>query len=490
MRRSRLAIGALFVALGVHAVAQDVQAALPVVSLDKILEEAAASGADLRLVDQTLGAARLQRSLDLAKQGLNVSASGGYTLADAVGPSGTGTTGLASQASLSAKAEAAATGSSALSGTLGAAQAAQGALALSTPLTKISVSASQSLPSVDSTSYYASTIVGVTASQTIWDGYLGGQYLATLEKSGLTLQGKELQAVQSKSQAVSKVKQAYIAMLAAQRDLAIKKQVLDKQTKLLDQLKAVFALKQASAIDLKTAQINARSAEIDVALSDKTLRLANERLAVMIGRQAGDRFVVADVPDPKLPAASIDEAIKIGLEKRTDLAQYGVSARSSRIDAVLARAAAQPGVSLLGGAGLALGWNLAPSQEAALSVGAKLTLPLVDSGAADLQARTSEAQARLYDIQAEQLRGTLSSDIRDYYESAQLSFEKIDLARQSADLAEAQLELEEAQNKYGTATTQDMLTASVTAATAEVAYGTARNAYLLAELSLETAMGM
>ena len=103
------------------------------------------------------------------------------------------------------------------------------------------------------------------------------------------------------------MKQSYITMLAAQRDLDIKKQVLEKQTNLLKQIEAVYALKQASAVDLKTAQINARSAEIDVTTADKTLRLANERLAVILGRPASDRFSVADIPDPSLPAASIDE---------------------------------------------------------------------------------------------------------------------------------------------------------------------------------------
>ena len=141
-------------------------------------------------------------------------------------------------------------------------------------------------------------------------------------------------------------------MLAAQRDLDVKKQVLDKQNKLLAQIQAVFTIKQASAIDLKTAQINARSAEIDVETADKTLRLANERLAVIIGQAiSANASPWRTSSDPTLPAASIDEAIQIGLQKRTDVAQFELNAKSSRIDAALARAQAQPSVSLTGGAG-------------------------------------------------------------------------------------------------------------------------------------------
>jgi outer membrane protein TolC len=113
-----------------------------------------------------------------------------------------------------------------------------------------------------------------------------------------------------------------------------------------------------------------------------------------------------------------------------------------------------------------------------------------DSGAADLQAKTSEGQAALYGLQAAQLRKSLSSDIRDYFESARLLAEKVSLAKDSRDLAEAQFELVKAQNNFGTATVQDVLTASVTASTADVNYEAARSAYLSAVLQLSSAMGL
>jgi Outer membrane protein len=496
-RSLSLALAAMF-GLACAVSAQDssgsgaAQSALPTINLEQALSEAAASGADMDLVTRNLGVARLQRSLDLAKQGISLAASGAYTAADGLGDVATASN-ASQQSTLTSRAEAAATGSSSLSSYLGIAQSASGGLSLSTPLTKLSLSASQSFApssSASTATVIPTTSLGLTASQTLWDGYPGGQYKATLEKSAITLSGKELSAAQGKSSAVSKVKQSYAVMLAAQRDLVVKRQVLDKQSKLLAQVQATFALKQASAIDLKTAEINAKSADIDVRTADKALRLANERLAVIMGRKPGERFAVAEVPDPALPAASIDEAISIGLGKRTDLAQAGLSARSSRIDAALARAQGQPAVSLTGGTGLALGGGSTSLTEGAFSLGAKISLPIIDSGAAELQAKTSEGQASAYELQADQLKKTIASDIRDYFESAQLLAEKIDLAKSSADLAEAQFELVKAQNQYGTATTQDMLTASVTAATAEVNYGTARNSYLLAELSLETAMGL
>ena len=119
-----------------------------------------------------------------------------------------------------------------------------------------------------------------------------------------------------------------------------------------------------------------------------------------------------------------------------------------------------------------------------------MTFPILDAGVAGIQAKTSAGQAEVYNLQAAQLRKAVAADIQDYYENAQLMLEKIDLAKQSSELAAKQFELVQKQKEFGTATTQDVLTASVTAAIAVVNYGTARNTYLLAELSLEMAMGL
>ena len=464
-----------------------IDSALPCITMAQVLEEAEAKGDDFVLLDQTLSGARLQRSLDLAKQGLSVSTNGSWSLTNGFGSDDTSL-----EQSLLGKAEAASlsssTGSS--SSSPGVIQSAQGSLSVSTPLSKFSVNASHTLPASTTATNPGLSVIGLTGSQTVWDGYPGGQFRGTLEKSRLTFLGKEASDAQGRSTAMSKIRQSYIVMLAAQRDLSIKQQVFEKQSKLLAQIQAIYDIRQASAIDLKTAQINARIAGIDVKTADKTLRLANERLAVLIGRRPTERFSVMDVPDPVLPATSVEDAIKIGLAKRNDLAQFELSAKSANIDADLARALNSPAVSLTGGAGVSVGWTNPSIMKESLTVGGKITLPVYDSGAANFQEKTGKSQSAAYSLQAAQLRKTIASDIRDYFETTQLLAEKTELAKQSAELAEAQFELTKTQNKYGTSTMQDVLTASVTAATAEVNYGTAKNSYLLSELSLETAMGL
>jgi OMF family outer membrane factor len=484
MNPKRLLAASLLAAAATLLVAED---ASPIVTLDEAIASARASGDDFLIVSSGLEAAKRQRELDLAKQSLSVAASGAYSLAD-----GFGDDEEAYGQGVLARAVAASSGSAVSSSYAGVASSPSASVSVSSPLTKATLSATQAIPvpQKDIPTVAQSSVVGLTLNQTVWDGYPGGQYRATLEKSRLAYEGRELSARQGGSAAAAKVKQAYIAMLAAQRDLDIKKQVLDKQSRLLAQIEAVYALKQASAIDLRTAQVNARAAELDLKSADKALRLANERLAVVMGRDPASRFSVAELDDPEMPAASVEEAIAIGLKRRADLAQLAMSASSARIDARLALAQAGPGVSLTAGAAVAVGWTDEPVVAQALSLGAKVSLPLYDSRAASLQAGTSEAQAALNDLQAAQLRKTLASDIRDYFEGALLQAEKVALAKEGAELAEAKFELMKAQSQYGTATTQDLLSASVDAATAEVNYGTARSAYLTIVQQLAAAMGL
>ena len=72
---------------------------------------------------------------------------------------------------------------------------------------------------------------------------------ATVDKSLLTLQGKEISTDASRLTLVYSVKQAYYTMLSAQRTLDLNKQILDKQNAVLKQIQQIYALKLASYVD-------------------------------------------------------------------------------------------------------------------------------------------------------------------------------------------------------------------------------------------------
>ncbi|HUX39480.1 MAG TPA: TolC family protein [Rectinemataceae bacterium] len=468
-----------------------------VVSLEEAMAAAMAGNDDLSIAQGNLAAARATHATNLAKAepSLAGSASAGLTegFGDQTQAKATGASGIGLGEVLSG-------GLSFAEGT-----------ATATSGTRIGLTATQSLPvspqtgtsggATNKVAVPQTTLVSATISQTIWDGYLGGQTKAVVDQSLLTLQGKELAARQARSAAAAKVKQAYISALVAQRTLALRLGIQGKQASLLAQIRATYAIKQASAIDLKTAQINARSAELDVETSRHDYSLARQRLATLIGLPAEADYRVAEIDAPKPPASSLDEAIAKGLANRADIAQYDIAKRQALIGAALARGAAQPSLIATGGIGLGFNWgasadpvlgtsSVSAANGQSISLGLKLGLPILDAGAAKAAEAVSSANAGVASTQAAQLRKNVQADIRDAWWNLQILAERTDLAAQSVELAQNQLDLTQAQVKYGTATNQDLLTASVNAANAEVSWLTAKSNQLLAELSLETAMGL
>ena len=469
--------------------AQDIPvqpAGLPVLRLEECISLALAEGPDQRVAAASLDAARAAHDLSLSKAGLALSTSGSYSLGEgfSLGNPSSPSSSLLSKASGSG-------------GSPGLTQTIQGGLTLSSgnasasnPANRLSLSATQVIPPASSASF-PTTTVSASYARTVWDGYPGGQTKAAIDKSALSLRGKEAQAAVGRAMAIANVKKAYLTMLSAQRTLELRLGILGKQQALLAQINAVYALKQASSIDLLGAQINARTAELDVESARHDLALASQRLANLMGRDPSAAFAVADIPDEPVPAASVDEAVSMGLSRRSELALAEFGRQSAAIDLALARGLSQPGVSLTSGLGLSVGPAGSSTQDAEYaSLGVKLTLPVLDGGAAQAQERSSQAAMAMYDAQERQLRLTIAADISDAYWTVSIMAQKVELARQGMELYESQLALVKTQNSFGTATNQDLLTASVNAANAEAAYAAARTSYLLAVLALETAMGL
>jgi outer membrane protein len=124
------------------------------------------------------------------------------------------------------------------------------------------------------------------------------------------------------------------------------------------------------------------------------------------------------------------------------------------------------------------------------TLGLRLSLPVLDGGAADAQAASSQSLIAVYETQLQQLKLSIAADIRDAWWTVGIQEQKVELARQGTELYAAQLALVRTQNSFGTATNQDLMTAAVNAANAEATYASAKNSYLLAVLALETAMGL
>jgi outer membrane protein TolC len=442
--------------------------ALPVVTLQQSIDAALSAGDDNKILQGTLDAARAQHALNVSKNSLALSASAGAQENWLLG-----NTALQSNKILTSTAYA--TG-------------AQAGLTLAGPLTSVSVTPSY-IPASPPGSPDAFALASVNLSQTLWNGYWGGPTQAAVDKSLLTLQGKEIGTESSRLGLVFTVKQAYYALLSAQGNLALKNKILEKQNAVLGQIQATYDIKAASLADLKTAQLNARSAEVDVDSAAHDLRFARIALATLMGMNPDTEFTAADAQAPNVPVASLAEAIDTGLSRRVDLKQLELTRRSANVDLALARGQGQPTVSVTGGVNVLLDLGSSLNQAQSVNVGVKLAMPVLDAGAVDNQVKSILTQDRVYALQETQLQKSITTAIRNAWEGVQLANEKLEVARLSVEATDLQYQLVSAQRDAGTASNQDLLTAAVNLANAQNALAGAENAAELSVLQLQSVMG-
>jgi outer membrane protein len=478
-RRTALMLAAAAIALARPAAAQSDAASapvprdLPVITIMEAVDSALASGEEYKIADGTLAGARAAYDQARSKLGLSLSASGSYSLTDNFGADFSG-----DAASALAK----------LVGSEGLSQSIQGGLTLGAgPTTKLSLSATGSIPPPPGS---ATTSIGASLSQTIWDGYSGGQVSASVDKAAIAFKGKQFDDAQSRSGIVSNVKKSFVAMLTAQRTLALNRITLDRQVAILKQIEATYALQQSSAIDLLSARASAKDAELTLSDSVHALETARRTLAALMGRDPTVAFSVAELEEPELPAATVDEAVALGLERRPELAKNALNRRTAAIDLALARAASRPSVSASAGLKMGITGGSTPGDAYQASLGVSVAMPILDSGSADAQVAAASAQAGSYDAQSRQLARSIETDIRDKYWSASTQRERIAVAADKSDIAERKLELVKAQLQFGTATNQDLLNAQADAAKAGSDFLAARGSYFTKEIDLETAMGL
>jgi outer membrane protein TolC len=458
-----------------HVIAQE---SLPVITLQQSIDSALANGDNYKILQGSLSVVRAQHAENVSRNSLSLAASLGAGYNELL---------YDSASLLSSK-------STSLGSSTTSAQGGQVGLGVLGPLTSVSISANPFSPPYGNTAGIpgagdTTTGLGLALSQVIWSGYPGGATQATVDKSFLNLQGQELSTESGRLGLIYQVKQAYFAMFTAIQDLSSKRQVLDRQNALLDQIKAVYNLKQASEVDLKTAQINAHSAEIDVQTSEHTLRLARIRLAIIMALPTDKDFTVAQPPDEQVPATTIEEAISVALSRRVDLKLIQLSRRSNAVDLAVARGLSSPTVSVGGGVDMVID-NTANNSFAGLAnVGVKISMPVLDAGAARNLADASVRLEGVYAAQMSQLQKSIAADVQDAWETVVLEKEKVDLAQQTAENDDVLVDVYKIQTRNGTASTQDLLTASVNAANAHSAAVQAQAGAQLAVLQLLNVMG-
>jgi outer membrane protein len=449
----------------------------PTLTLAQCVDQALAEGSDNRILRRNLDLAREQYGLSLSQASFSLSGSLGESATN-----GFGSSALLSENSLAT----------------GFAQSPQAGLSLVSPMTSVTLNSTPYIaasPLAAAFPAFASLfppgptgMAGINFNQVLWNGYPGGIARAATRKSRLALQSQELLAIVGRSNIVSAASQAYFVMLGSQLDLAAKREIRDQQDSLLAQIRSTFDIGLADEVDMRSAEINAKNAGIDEQNAENALRTARSRLAQLLGKPRDFSFAVSEEEDPEVPVASVEEAIAEALNRRVEIRQIDIDHRLAAIDRDLIKGQRTPAISVSGGVNVIFEWQGTDAAGQA-SLGAKIALPVLDSGAASHQLEANAIQNEGYGIQEGELRAKIATDVEEAFDLVRIQLMRLETAKLAAERSDLKFRLRKTEVSFGTVKNQDLLDASVEYANARSAVTNAQRNAQLAVLQLRNLMG-
>jgi outer membrane protein len=280
-------------------------AGTPSVTLQECLDQALANGPDLKSAKLTLSTSAAQLAEAHGKNGFSLSANGAYSYAGEINTDVPTSVTTATDQSVS-------TPGNGLAGTV----------ALSSPNTSVSVTASHSIPTTSGTDQ--TSTLSVSATQKLYDGYPGGRARAAVQEAEYAYQVALLTYNQAQTNEIYNVEQDYYTLLGDQRTVGTQEANVAIGKQDLARAKAYYTAGNASSLDVLQSQIAERQDELNLSQAQDAVTSARETLSALIGWAVGKVYTVADTSTPAVPKISTDNAVQTALSNRIELKQIAL----------------------------------------------------------------------------------------------------------------------------------------------------------------------
>ncbi len=434
----------------------DPLAGYPSVPETEVLASVRQAGPGVRSADLALDAAQAVLVQARAKQGITVGESAGYARQQA-----------------SPSTSAAATGN-----------IFKGSVAAEGPQTSLAVTGQQTPSTSGST-----TTWGLSGSQVLWDGYVGGAPSGQVRVAEAAYQVAQVARAQAVRTALYAARQAYYTLLADQKTLLVRQATLKQAAENLSQEQGLAAAKRATDLDVLQMQVAKRQAELDLRSTVMQIETDRKNLSILAGWPLDKTYVAADGTAPTPQAATADEAVAIAQTSRAEIRTLAAQLEAAKIQDALQAAAWSPVVTLNGAVTATPGSGTGTSSQAA-SVGVDVSLPSVwDGGATSAAKKQTANQVAQYAIQLEQQRLAITVEVQKDWFDIQDAQDRLELAKSNVEQATGEYHVESLKYSVGLETTLDVLTAFTAMTTAQVALEQANNTVILAILTFNNALG-
>jgi outer membrane protein TolC len=454
--------------------ADDPLAGLPVVRLAEAVQAAQHGGPAVRTAQLALDAAQAALTQARAKEGLTVGESAGYVYS--------GTTQGTGPVALSASSGATQAGSSTNLGSN-----VKGGVSVSGPESSLGVAAVESLPQNATDNV---TSFGLSGSQVLWDGTLGGTTGANVRIAEDAFKVASATQEAAVKTAIYQAQEAYYTLLGDQKTLLVRQATLKQSQQNLATEEGLRQNQLATDLDVLQMQVIERQAELDLRTELNQISYDRKSLSILLGWPLEKTYVASDEDRPSPAVQNADEALKTALSHRYELASLEAQIDSAQVTVNLQKAAYSPVVSLTGSLASGLDWTAGAATQN-YTLGLDVALPPVwDGGNLGAQVQQASDQVATYEIARDQERQTITAQVQNAWFSVTDTKDRLDLAVTNVQQAQGVYDLEKLKLSVGLETVLDVLTAFTTLTTAQVGLEQAKSNYILAVLALNNALGL
>jgi outer membrane protein TolC len=334
---------------------------------------------------------------------------------------------------------------------------------------------------------YNSVTAGTNASMPL----VNAQLWESLKLSGMDVELAVEQARSSKIGMVKQVKQAFYAVLLAQKSLEVVTEVYDNAQKNYEKTEQRFNVGKASEVERLRAQVTMMNAEPNVSSAENAVLLATWQLKAVMGIDLDtDIEVVGDLNDYTntmlTPYVSEDD-----LSSNSTLLQLDIQNRMLESTIKMQKKQYLPTLAAslnynyvgMGDTIAKMQWN--PYAVAALS----LNIPIFDGFQKRFNIKQSKVNKNMLELQREDTERNLRIAIRNYNDQMALCIKNYQAANATVGIAQKSYDISEKMYEVGKATMVELNDAQVALMQAQLTQAQAIYNFMVAKASLDELIG-
>ena len=329
----------------------------------------------------------------------------------------------------------------------------------------------------------------ITTSASASMPIVNAQLWESLKLSGLDVELAVEQARSSKIAMVKQVKQAFYAVLLAEKSLDVVTNVYDNAQKNYEKTLQRFNVGKASEVERLRAQVTMMNAEPNVSSAENAVLLATWQLKAVMGIDLNTEVeVVGNLDDytTQLLSPYISEE---DLSKNSSLLQLGIQGRMLESTIRMQKKQYIPTLA----ANINYNYNAMgddelrwfPSSTAAVS----LSIPIFDGLQKHYNIKQSKINKNMLDLQREDTERNLRVAIRNYNDQMALCIKNYQAADATVGIAQKSYDISEKMYEVGKATMVELNDAQVSLMQAQLTQAQAVYNFMVAKASLDELIG-